>query len=139
MEHQRASEGVKGDEIAKREPLRGEEGNEINIVLATAEWRERAIGIHTFPPSCVWLSRMDDTSLGLYSHSKAIWAEIRAWSGAEMALEARPHAHGLLPFQKMEKKRCERPIPMSEIRKTSQTPDYRVESRPSRPSPPHVS
>ena len=25
MEHQRASEGVKGDEIAKREPLRGEQ------------------------------------------------------------------------------------------------------------------
>ena len=42
MEHRRASEGVKGDEIAKREPLRGErerESNEINNVLAAAAER----------------------------------------------------------------------------------------------------
>lgn len=56
-----ASEGVKGDEIAKREPLRA-----MRLITFWRRRRGRESNRNTYLPSllpsCVWLSRMDDTS-----------------------------------------------------------------------------
>ena len=58
MEHQRASEGVKGDEIAKREPLRGERAMRL-ITFWRRNGAERAIGRNTYLRSFLCLAKQN--------------------------------------------------------------------------------